>query len=110
MSLKAQIALCNAKHEISERLARWLLLAQDMVESDVLPVTHGLIADALGVRRPGVSNALAELEARGVLEGTRGSLRICDVDGLRRSACECHSIVNDRFRLFCDMPHHMHTL
>jgi CRP-like cAMP-binding protein len=110
MSLKAQIALCNAKHEISERLARWLLLAHDMVESDVLPVTHGVIADALGVRRPGVSNALAELEARGVVEGMRGSLRVCDLDALRRSACECHSIVNDRFRLFCDMPHHMHTL
>ena len=110
MALKAQIALCNAKHEISERLARWLLLAQDMVDSDVLPVTHGLIAGALGVRRAGISNALAELEDRGVVEGTRGSLRICDLDALRQSACECHSIVQDRFRLFCDMPRHPHAL
>jgi CRP-like cAMP-binding protein len=110
MVLKGQIALCNAKHEISERLARWLLLAQDMIESDVLPVTHGLIAGALGVRRAGISNALADLEAEGVLEGARGSLRILDLDGLRRHACACHSVVKDRFRLFCDMPHHAHTI
>ena len=110
MAQQAQIALCPAQHEISERLARWLLLSRDMVESDVLPVTHGLIAGALGVRRAGVSIALAGLEARGVIVGTRGSLRICDPDGLQRSACDCHHVVRDRFRLFCDMPHHAHTL
>ena len=110
MVLKAQIVLCNAKHEISERVARWLLLAQDMLESDVIPVTHGLIAGALGVRRAGISYALAELESAGVVVGTRGSLRILDLNGLRGHACECHTVVKDRFRLFCDMPHHMHSL
>ncbi len=110
MALKAQIAMCNAKHELSERLARWLLLAHDLVETDVLPVTHGLLADALGVRRPGVSVALAELEAQGILARTRGALRILDLDGLRRCGCDCHRFVRDRFRLFTDMPRHEHSL
>jgi CRP-like cAMP-binding protein len=110
MALKAQIALCNAKHEISERVARWLLLAQDLSGNDILPVTHGLIAGALGVRRPGVSLALAELEAAGIVEGARGSLRIQDLSGLRRRACDCHGVVKDRFRLFCDMPRHAHAI
>jgi CRP-like cAMP-binding protein len=110
MALKAQIALCNAKHEIPERVARWLLLAQDLTGADILPVTHGLIAGALGVRRPGVSLALAEFEAAGLVEGTRGSLRILDLTGLRRRACDCHGVVKDRFRLFSDMVHHAHSL
>jgi CRP-like cAMP-binding protein len=110
MALKGQIALCNAKHEISERLARWLLLARDMIGSDVLPVTHGLIAGALGVRRASVSAALAELAGRGVVEGTRGSLWVRDLDGLRRSACGCYGVVEGHFRLFRDMPQHTHVL
>lgn len=110
MALKAQIALCNAKHEIPERVARWLLLAQQLSGSEVLPVTHGLIASALGVRRPGVSHALAEMEAGGLVTCARGSLRISDVAGLQRRACECHLVVKDRFRLFCDMPRHAHDL
>lgn len=110
MALKAQIALCNAKHEISERVARWLVLAQDLTGNDVVPVTHGLIAGALGVRRPGVSLALAEFEAAGLVAGTRGSLKIRDLGGLRQRACDCHGVVKDRFRLFCDMPHHAHAL
>jgi CRP-like cAMP-binding protein len=110
MALKAQIALCNAKHEIPERVARWLLLAQDLSNSNVLPVTHGLIAGALGVRRPGVSLTLAEFEAAGLIEGSRGSLSIRDLTGLRHRACDCHSVVKDRFRLFSDMPHHAHAL
>jgi CRP-like cAMP-binding protein len=110
MALKAQIALCNAKHDISERVARWLVLAQDLTGNDVLPVTHGLIAGALGVRRPSVSLALADFEAAGLVEGTRGSLNIRDLGGLRQRACDCHGLVKDRFRLFCDMPHHPHAL
>jgi hypothetical protein len=91
-------------------VARWLLLAQDLTESDVLPVTHGLIAGALGVRRPGVSAALAQFEAEGVVEGVRGSLTIRDLSGLRRHACDCHNVVKDRFRLFSDMLRHAHVL
>lgn len=110
MALKAQIALCNARHEIGQRVARWILLAQDRIGGEVVPVTHGLIASALGVRRPGVSKALAGLEKKGVINGSRGHIRILDIEGLRRGACECEKILRDRFRAFRDMPHHHHMV
>lgn len=110
MALNAQISMCNAKHELSERVARWLLLASDLIESDLLPVTHGLVAEALGVRRPGVSVALGQLERRGILARTRGALRIMDYDGLRRVGCECHQVVRHRFQPFNSMPRHQHSL
>jgi CRP-like cAMP-binding protein len=110
MTLKAQIALCNARHEIPQRVARWLLRARELLETDTLPVTHSLIAGALGVRRPGVSRALADMEASGVIEGIRGSLRIVDSEGLRKRACGCHLELTDRFRLLTDMPNHSHLV
>ncbi len=110
MALNAQMALCNARHGISERVARWLLLARDRIESDVIPVTHGIIASALGVRRPGVSDALAELDAHNIIAGSRGAIRVRDKDALRRHACECETILRDRFRVFSDMPHHDHVV
>lgn len=110
IAINAQIALCNARHEIDKRVARWILLAQDRVGGHVVPVTHNTIASALGVRRPGVSKAMAALDAKGIIESSRGAVRIRDIDGLRRSACECERILRDRFRLFRDMPHHQHHL
>lgn len=110
MAINAQIALCNARHEIGERVARWILLAQERLGGEVVPVTHNLIASALGVRRPGVSKALAEFERQGVIKGTRGYIRILDIEGLRGRACECEKILRERFRLFRDLPHHRHTL
>jgi CRP-like cAMP-binding protein len=109
IALEAQIALCNARHDIDERVARWLLLAHDRIGGDRVPVTHGVIASALGVRRPGVSKTVADLEGRRIVEGSRGSLRILDIEGLRRNACECHKIVQNRFRIFLDMPRHQHV-
>ncbi|MDD1536052.1 Crp/Fnr family transcriptional regulator [Bradyrhizobium sp. WBOS4] len=110
IALNAQIALCNARHEISERAARWILLAQDRIGDDRVPVTHGMIASALGVRRPGVSKALSDFQAQGIIEGSRGAIRIRDIAGLRQQACECERIVKDRFRIFRDMPHHHHRV
>jgi CRP-like cAMP-binding protein len=110
MSLKAQVSFCNAKHEIDKRVARWLLSAQDRIGQDELPVTHSLVASMLGVRRPGVSEALAQLEGRGVLERLRGTLRIVDSEALRESACECHKIVDDKFALLREMPQYEHRL
>ncbi|WP_369723611.1 MULTISPECIES: Crp/Fnr family transcriptional regulator [unclassified Bradyrhizobium] len=108
MALNMQMALCNGRHEIGERVARWLLLAQDRIGSDRVPVTHSMIASALGVRRPGVSKALSELDAKRVIDGSRGAIRIRDLEGLRRNSCECERILRDRFRLIRDMPHHHH--
>ena len=71
MTLKGQVSLCNAKHDIGQRLARWLLLAHERVDGDELPVTHELLATMLGVRRPGVTESLAKLEASGILAKSR---------------------------------------
>jgi len=109
IALGAQVALCNAKHDVDQRVARWLLLAHDRLGGDIVPVTHDMIASALGVRRPGVSKTVADLELRGIVEGLRGSVRILDIQGLRRSACECHKIVNERFRMLQQAPHQHHV-
>jgi CRP-like cAMP-binding protein len=108
MVLKAQMTLCNARHEIDQRVARWILLAQDRIGGATVPVTHSLIASALGVRRAGVSETLARFEAKETIRCSRGSIGILDIDGLRRRACECEEIVRDRFRILRDMPHHRH--
>ncbi|WP_160170498.1 Crp/Fnr family transcriptional regulator [Afipia sp. P52-10] len=110
MTLKAQVSFCNAKHEIDKRVARWLLAAQDRIGEDELPVTHSLVASMLGVRRPGVSEALAQLEGRGVLERQRGSLRIVSTAALREHACECHKIIDDRFSMLRELPRFEHHL
>src|SRR5690606_38158360 len=88
LSQKAQVSLCNAKHDIDKRLARWLLLAHERVEGGELPVTHDLLATMLGVRRPGVTEALAGLEQAGVVTRARGLLRVVDAEALKTRACE----------------------
>ena len=110
MTQKAQVALCNAKHEIDKRLARWLLLAHDRVAGNLLPVTHDLLAMMLGVRRAGVSEALATLEAKGVISKTRGALKIVSREGLKAHACECYKIIDDRFSWQRAMTHYEHRL
>lgn len=110
MSQKAQVALCNAKHEIDKRLARWLLLAQDRVGGNLLPVTHDLLAMMLGVRRAGVSEALASLEAKGIISKSRGALKIVNREALKGSVCECYRIIDDRFSWQRSMPHYKHRL
>jgi CRP-like cAMP-binding protein len=110
MSQKAQVALCNAKHEIDKRLARWLLLAHDRVGGNQLPVTHDLLAMMLGVRRAGVSEALATLEAKGVVAKSRGALKIVDQEALKAHACECYKIIEERFAWQRAMKHYEHRL
>ena len=110
MSQKAQVALCNAKHEIDKRLARWLLLAHDRVGGNQLPVTHDLLAMMLGVRRAGVSEALATLEAKGVIAKSRGTLTIVDGEALKADACECYKLIEERFAWQRQMKHYEHRL
>lgn len=107
---KAQLSLCNAKHEIDKRVARWMLLARERLQSDQLPVTHDLLASMLGVRRPGVSEALAELESQAIVQRSRGSLQILDVESLRHKSCECYRIIHDRFGMLREMSQHQHVL
>jgi len=79
-------ALANARASISERLARWLLMACDRVETDELTVTHELLANGLGVRRAGVTATLHYLESRGFVGITRGAVTITDREGLKECA------------------------
>jgi CRP-like cAMP-binding protein len=65
-----QVILCNARHELRERLSRWLLLARDRLDDDVLSVTHDLLSMMLGVRKPGVTSSLAEFELAGAIRDT----------------------------------------
>jgi CRP-like cAMP-binding protein len=107
---KAQVSLCHARHEIDKRVARWMLLARDRLQSDQLPVTHDLLASMLGVRRPGVSEALASFEEQGIIRRSRGSLRIIDAEKLRRSSCECYTIIQSKFGMLLDLRQHDHRL
>jgi CRP-like cAMP-binding protein len=110
MSQKAQVALCNAKHDIDKRLARWLLSAHDRVAGNELPVTHDLLAMMLGVRRAGVTEALSALEAKGIVAKTRGALRIVSREALKTHACECYKIIDDRFSWQRAMKHYEHRV
>ena len=110
MNLQAQVSLCNARHDIEQRVARWLLLAHERLDGDELPVTHELLATMLGVRRPGVTEALAKMEAAGIVSRSRGVLKIVDRRTLRENACDCYRIINDRFATQSALPHFEHDL
>lgn len=80
----ASTALANGRGNIEQRLARWLLMAHDRIDGDELPVTHELLAMTLGVRRPGVTDALKLLEKRGFIRTDRRAIIVSDRDGLKK--------------------------
>jgi CRP-like cAMP-binding protein len=86
----AQIAACNRLHEIEQRLARWLLMCQDRMDSQMLPVTHDFLAQMLGTGRPSVSLASGMLQRAGMIENLRGTVKILDRKNLEEAACECY--------------------
>lgn len=90
-----QLAACNGLHEIEERLARWLLMARDRVESAGFDLTQEFIAMMLGARRTTVTLAAGRLQERGLIEYRRGHVRIVDEAGLQGAACECYPVVRD---------------
>jgi CRP-like cAMP-binding protein len=87
----AQIAACNRLHEVAQRLARWLLMCQDRIGSDELPVTHEFLAQMLGTGRPSVSLAAGILQRAGMIENMRGTVKIMNRKGLEGAACECYA-------------------
>lgn len=89
----AQIAACNRLHEIEQRLARWLLMCQDRVGSEILPVTHDFLAQMLGTGRPSVSLAAGILQKAGSIENLRGTVKILNRKQLESAACECYKII-----------------
>jgi CRP-like cAMP-binding protein len=89
----AQTAACNRLHNIEHRLARWLLMAQDRVESEVLPITHDFLATMLGTDRPSVSLAASVLQKLQIIHYRRGSLKVVNRKKLERFTCECYAVV-----------------
>ncbi len=89
----AQTAACNRLHDIKQRLARWLLMTQDRVDSGALPITHDFLATMLGTDRPSVSLAAGGLQKKGIIEYTRGAVKIVNRKKLEASACECYGVI-----------------
>jgi CRP-like cAMP-binding protein len=88
----AQTAACNRLHDIKQRLARWLLMTQDRVDSESLPITHDFLATMLGTDRPSVTLAAGVLQKKKLIEYTRGTVKIVNRKKLEDSACECYGI------------------
>lgn len=91
--LVAQSAACNRLHGIEQRLARWLLMSQDRLDSKAVPLTHEFLAEMLGTGRPSVSVAAAILQRAGLIEYVRGSVTVVNRKGLEQAACECYSAI-----------------
>jgi len=89
----AQVAACNRLHELEQRLARWLLMCQDRVDSERLFLTHEFLAQMLGTGRPSVSLAIGMLEHAGLIENIRGIIRVINRKSLEDSACECYRVI-----------------
>ncbi len=89
----AQTVACNRLHRIEQRLARWLLTAQDRVGSASLSTTHDFLATVLGTNRPTVSNAAAILQKRRTIKSERGTVKVVNRQKLQSSACECYWVI-----------------
>jgi len=89
----AQTAACNRLHDMEQRLARWLLMCQDTTDSGFLPLTHEFMAQMLGTGRPTVTIAAGVLERAGIIENTRGRIKILDRKRLEDVACECYGAI-----------------
>jgi len=96
LNLSSQTAACNRLHSVEQRTARWLLMASDRLDSDILPLTQEFLAAMLGVRRSGVSEAVGELQRSGLLRYRRAEITIIDREGLEKTACECYHLDRQR--------------
>ena len=94
----AQTAVCNRHHTVDQQLCRWLLLSLDRLPSDELNMTQELIANMLGVRREGVTEAAGKLQKDGLIHYNRGHITVLDRPGLEARVCECYEVVNKEFR------------
>ncbi len=89
----AQTAVCNRHHSVDQQLCRWLLLSLDRLSSNKLTMTQELIANMLGVRREGVTEAAGKLQSAGLIQYSRGRITVVDRPGLEARACECYDVV-----------------
>ena len=89
-----QVAACNRVHNVEQRLARWLLMSQDRVGGDVVPLTQEFLSHMLGTRRASVTVAAGILQKAGLIKYSRGTVTIADRRQLEEAACECYAIIN----------------
>ena len=100
----AQTAVCNRHHSIDQQLCRWLLLSMDRLPSNELKMTQELIANMLGVRRSGVTEAALKLQDAGLIRYSHGHIQVLDRPGLEKRVCECYRVVKREFdRLLPDL-------
>lgn len=93
----SQIAACNRRHDVHERLARWLLTCRDRCDSDLIELTHEFLSQMLGAPRTTVTLAAGVLQNAGLIEYSRGKVTILDRERLEEAACECYSLIRDEF-------------
>lgn len=89
----SQTAVCNRHHSLAEQLCRWLLLSLDRLQGNELVMTQELIANMLGVRREGVTEAASSLQRAGLIRYSRGRITVLDRPGLEKRTCECYAVV-----------------
>jgi CRP-like cAMP-binding protein len=92
-----QTAVCNRHHAVEQQLCRWLLLMLDRLASNELRMTQELIANMLGVRREGVTEAAGKLQAQGLIEYRRGRILVLDRPGVESRVCECYAVVKREY-------------
>jgi CRP-like cAMP-binding protein len=93
----AQTAVCNRHHSLDQQLCRWLLLSLDRLQGDNLMMTQRLIADMLGVRREGVTQAALHLQDAGLIRYVRGHITVLDRKALEKRSCECYGVVKKEY-------------
>jgi CRP-like cAMP-binding protein len=93
LSQVSQHVLYNRLHSIEQRLAKWLLGVRDRIDTDEVDLTHDFLSHMLGIRRPGVTEAIGILAADGVIAHSRSSIVIIGRDGLEARACECYAVI-----------------
>jgi CRP-like cAMP-binding protein len=96
LSQVQQTTACNALHSIEERTCKWLVRMYDLAGTD-LPLTQEFLAQMMGVQRTSVSGVASRLQEEGLIDYHRGKVRIVNVDGLQRRACECHGAVREQY-------------
>ncbi len=93
----SQTAVCNRHHSLDQQLCRWLLLSADRLTGNELIMTQELIANMLGVRREGVTEAALKIQKAGLIQYARGHITILDRHGLERRTCECYQVVKTEY-------------
>jgi len=106
----AQTAVCNRHHSLDQQLCRWLLLSLDRLPSNQLIMTQELIANMLGVRREGVTEAAGRLQHAGLIQYSRGRITVLDRPGLEARTCECYAVVKRECDRLLPAPTSVSTL